>query len=50
MQLCSEYVKCVLRGLYFVDYFFSPDPTSDEIPARYLFLWVGQSADTIEVC
>lgn len=50
-QLCSEYVKSVSCGLYFVDYFLSPsDPTSDEIPALHPFLWVGQSADTIEVC
>jgi len=50
-QLCSGYVKSVLCGLYFVNYFLSPsDPTLDEIPALLPFIWVGQSADTIEVC
>lgn len=35
----------------FCGLFFCPsDPTSDAIPAFYPFLWVGQSADTIEAC
>lgn len=50
-QLCSEYVKSVWCGVYFVDYFLSlSDPPSDEIPALHPALWVGQSADTIKVC